>query len=110
MGRESESERAAERTTIDRERVLALRPYHPGFKMPEHAVPANILPPLEEGEITRGVIAEIGAKWALVDVGAIRGVLHISDFTWCHNVNPEVDFRYFVCRKLDDKRQRREPG
>jgi len=99
---ESESDRAVERTAIDKERVLALRPYHPGFKMPEGAVPADILPPLQEGEITRGVIAEIGSKWALVDVGAIRGVLHISDFTWCHNVNPEVNFKYFTCRKLDD--------
>ena len=99
---EAEADRAAELRVIDKERVLALRPYHPGFEMPEGAVPAEVLPPLEEGEITRGVIAEIGATWALVDVGALRGVLHISEFTWCHNVNPEVNFKFFTCRKLDD--------
>lgn len=99
---ESDADRAKERTAIDKERVLALRPYHPGFDMPEGAVPADVLPPATEGEITRGVIAEIGRKWALVDVGSLRGVLHVSDFTWCHNVNPEVNFRYFKCQRLDD--------
>lgn len=96
------AKKAALLEAIDKERVLALRPYHPGFELPEGAVPAELLPPPTEGEITRGIITEIGRKWALVDVGNMRGVLHVSDFKWCHNVNPEVNFRYFTCQRLDD--------
>lgn len=98
----SQAEREGEKTIIDRERTLALTPYHPAFELPKGAVPADILRPLQENEITRGVITELGKTWALLDVGAHRAVLPVSDFTWCHNVNPEVNFKYFKCRRLDD--------
>ena|GEM_PF-25554 len=96
------AEREAEKTVIDKERTLALRPYHPAFELPKGAVPADVLPPLQEGEITRGVITELGKTWALFDVGAKRGLMPVSEFTWCHNVNPEVNFKYFKCRRFDD--------
>ena len=98
----SDAERETEKAAIDRERTLALTPYHPAFEVPKGAVPASILPPLQEGEITRGLITELGKTWALLDVGSQRALLPVSEFTWCHNVNPEVNFKYFKCRRLDD--------
>ena len=99
---ETEAERAAALQAIDRRRTLELRTYDPAFELPEGPVDRSLVPPLTEGEISRGVVAEVGRKWALVDVGAHRGLLHVSEFTWCHNVNPEVSFRYFLCKSLDD--------
>ena len=94
--------RAAVLQEIDRERTVALRPYDPAFELPEGPVDKDLIPPLTEGEIARGVVAEVHSKWAFVDVGSQRGLLHVSEFSWCHNVNPEVSFRYFVCKSLDD--------
>jgi penicillin-binding protein 1A len=94
---------AAEKLVIDRERTLALRAYHPEFELPkEGPVPADVLPALQEGEITRAVITEIDRSWALLDVGSRRALLPLSGFTWCHNVNPEVNFKFFKCRRFDD--------
>jgi len=100
---ESTDERAKIKQEIDRARAYSLRPYHPGFDLPkDKPVPTDVLPPLTEGEITRGIITEVGRTWVLLDVGARRGLLHVDDFTWCHNVNPEVNFKYFKCRRVDD--------
>ncbi|MCO4774182.1 MAG: PBP1A family penicillin-binding protein, partial [Deltaproteobacteria bacterium] len=95
-------ERAAEKLKIDKARSYALIPYHPAFELPEGPVPEDVLPALQEGEITRGIITEVGRTWALLDVGSHRGLMPVSDFSWCHNVNPEVNFKYFKCRRVDD--------
>ena len=87
---------------IDKERAVKLRPYDPAFDLPEGALPRDLVPAFKEGETTRGVVAEVGRTWALVDVGALRGLMPVSEFTWCHNIKPDVDFRYFKCRRLDD--------
>ena len=99
---ESEADRDATKQEIDRARTVELRPYDPAFELPEGPVDPVLVPPLTEGEIARGVVAEVSPKWALVDVGSHRGLLHVSEFTWCHNINPEVSFRYFLCKSLDD--------
>ena len=98
----TEADRTARLREIDRTRTVDLRTYDPAFELPEGAVDPALIPPLTEGEIARGVVAEVGSKWALVDIGSVRGLLHVSEFTWCHNVNPEVSFRYFLCKSLDD--------
>ena len=88
---------------IDRERAYALRPYHPAFSVPkDQKVDASVVPDLTEGEITRGLVVEVDKTWALVQVGSKLGVLPVEEFTWCHNVNPEVTWKYFTCRTLDD--------
>jgi hypothetical protein len=87
---------------IDRIRTLALRPYDPSYELPEGAVPDGEVPALQEGEYSKGVVAEVSRKWALVDVGSLRGLLPVDEFKWCHNVNTELNFNWFVCKRLDD--------
>jgi penicillin-binding protein 1A len=99
---ETDGERRAEKIAIDRERTVELRTYHPAFELEPGAVPADVLVPLQEGELTRGVVVKVEPKWALIDVGSHRGLLPIDEFTWCHNPNPKVTFRYFKCRRMDD--------
>ena len=93
---------AALRIRIDRKRAVDLRPYDPAFELPEGAVDPELIPKLTEGEISRGVVAAVDTKYAFVDVGSRRGLLHVDEFTWCHNVNPEVTFKYFRCKSVDD--------
>ena len=94
---------AKEKRAIDVTRTLTLRPYHPSFEIPDEGpVPADALPDLQEGELTSGVIKEVDRSWLLVDVGSHEAVLPLSGFKWCHNVNPEVNFKYFTCRRMDD--------
>ena len=99
---ETDAERGAERVAIDRERAVTVRPYHPAFELEPGAVPPAVLPALQEGELTRGVVAKVDKKWALVDVGSIRGLLPVDGFSWCHRPKPEANFQYFKCKTLDD--------
>ncbi|HCP44409.1 MAG TPA: penicillin-binding protein, partial [Deltaproteobacteria bacterium] len=87
---------------IDKERAVELRPYDPAFDLPEGPLARDLVPAFQKDEITRGVVAEVGRTWAIVDVGSLRGLIPVSEFTWCHNIKPDVDFRYFKCRRLDD--------
>jgi penicillin-binding protein 1A len=99
---ETEGDILKKKQKLDRERTLKALPYNPAFKLPEGAVAQSLIPPLVEGEITQGVVAQVGRTWAVVDVGSHRGVLPVSEFPWCHKVNPERNFRYFTCKSLDD--------
>jgi penicillin-binding protein 1A len=90
------------RTTIDRKRAVEVPPYDPAFELPEGPVERALIPPLGEGELSRGIVAVVEKKYALVDVGSLRGLLPVDEFTWCHNVNPAVLFKYFRCKSLDD--------
>jgi penicillin-binding protein 1A len=99
---ETDGARRDARIAIDRERTLGLRTYHPEFELEPGAVPPSLLSPLEEGELTRGVVSEVSAKWAIIDIGSHRAVMPVEEFTWCHNPNPEASFQYFKCRTLDD--------
>jgi penicillin-binding protein 1A len=87
---------------IDRDRTLGALPYNPRFKLPEGAVAQSLIPSLTVGELTEGIVAKVGRSWAVVDVGSHRGVLPVSEFEWCHSVNPDRNFRYFKCKSLDD--------
>ena len=99
---ETEEAQAARRLEIDRKRAVELRPYDPSFELPEGPVGPALLPPLTVGEQSRGIVMHIEKKWALVDVGSRRGLLPVEEFTWCHNLNPEVNFTYFKCKSIDD--------
>ncbi|MCP4869859.1 MAG: PBP1A family penicillin-binding protein [Proteobacteria bacterium] len=96
------SAQAERRIEIDRKRAVDLRPYDPAFELPEGAVDPDLIPPLQEAEISRAIVASVEKKYAFVDVGSRRGLLHVEEFTWCHNVNPEVTFKYFRCKSVDD--------
>ncbi len=88
--------------TIDRKRTRELRPYDPAYELPAGAVPLSDIPALKAGEYSTGVVAKVSRRWALVDVGSHRGLLPLEEFKWCHNVNPELNFNWFVCKRLDD--------
>lgn len=88
---------------IDRERSYDLRTYHPSFTLPAgEAVDPAVVPELTEGEITRGLVTAVDEKYALVQVGSKLGVLPVDEFTWCHRVKPESNWKFFKCRNLDD--------
>ena len=87
---------------IDRKRTKELRPYNPAYDLPTGAVPLSDIPVLQPGEYSKGVVAKVTRKWALVDVGSRRGMLPLEEFKWCHNINPELNFNWFVCKRLDD--------
>jgi len=87
---------------IDRKRTRELRPYDPAYELPAGAVPLSEIPALKPGEYSKAVVAKVSRKWALVDVGSRRGMLPVSEFKWCHNINPELNFNWFVCKRLDD--------
>ncbi len=99
---ETDGERRDERIAIDRERAVTVRTYHPAFKLEPGAVPPSVLPDLEEGELTRGVVHEVAEKWALIDVGSHRALMPVDGFSWCHKPKPEANFKYFKCKTLDD--------
>ncbi|MEE2828117.1 MAG: transglycosylase domain-containing protein, partial [Myxococcota bacterium] len=99
---EKEADRVRARRAIDRSRTLASRPFDPRFSLPEGPVDASLLPPLKEGEISRGVVTKVGKTWALVDIGSHRGLLPVKEFSWCHKEDNTKSFRYFVCKSLDD--------
>jgi len=87
---------------IDRERTIANRVYHPSFELPEGPLRADLVPGLVEGELTRGVVRQVDAKWALVDVGQKTGLMPVSEWSWCHNIKPESNWKFFQCRTMDD--------
>ncbi len=87
---------------IDRKRTVELRPYNPAYDLPAGAVPLSDIPPLRPGEYSKAVVAKVTRKWALVDVGSRRGLLPLEEFKWCHNINEELNFNWFVCKRLDD--------
>ncbi len=102
VSHETEDARADRRLEIDRKRAVELRPYDPAFELADGPVPDGLLPPLIEGETSRGIVAHVEKKWALIDVGSRRGLLPVDEFAWCHNLNPEVNFTYFKCKTIDD--------
>lgn len=99
---ETPAEITESKQKTDRDRTLKALPYNPRFKLPKGVVAQSLIPKLIPGEIAEGVIAKVGRTWAVVDVGSHRGVLPVSEFSWCHTVNPERNFRYFKCKTLDD--------
>ncbi len=86
---------------IDHERTLKFRTYDPVYELPSGRVQKPDLPALQEGEYTRGVVAEVSKTWALVDVGSNRGLLPLDEFKWCHKVAPKESFKRFECERLD---------
>jgi penicillin-binding protein 1A len=64
-----------------------------------------MLPPLERGEERNAIVHELGPTWAVLQVGSRPAVLGLQGWTWCHNVNPQRDFRGFQCKSLDDMLQ-----
>jgi len=99
---ETPAEITKSKQKTDRDRTLKALPYNPRFKLPEGAVAQSLIPKLTPGELAEGVVAKVGRTWAVVDVGSHRGVLPVSEFDWCHTVNPDRNFRYFKCKTLDD--------
>ena len=99
---EGEDAIAAKLAEIDHQRVHDLLPYDPGRKLPAGPVDLNTLPELTSREISEGVVTEVTKKYALVDVGSRRGLMTIDDFTWCHKPEPDLNWRWFKCRQLDD--------
>jgi penicillin-binding protein 1A len=103
-GKKLDGEEATEEAlvAIDHARTRELRPYDPAYELPEGRVPLTDLPTLKAGEFSFGVVAEVTRKWALIDVGSRRGLLPLAEFKWCHNINEELNFNWFVCKRLDD--------
>jgi len=87
---------------VDRKRTRELRPYDPAYDLPAGSIPLSDIPALQPGEYSKAVVAKVSRKWALIDVGSRRGLMPISEFKWCHNINPELNFNWFVCKRLDD--------
>jgi penicillin-binding protein 1A len=91
-----------ERLAIDHERAETLLPYDPSRPIPAGELPGELVPTLEPGERTRGIVESVDAKHAVVRVGSRRGLLSVEDWEWCHKVKPDADFRFFKCKTLDD--------
>jgi penicillin-binding protein 1A len=91
----------AELAAIDLERYLATLPYDPSREEPT-VVPSGAVPPLVEGELTRGVVAEVKDQYVWVDVGSIRGILHHADGKWAYKPDPDASVKWRQIAKMGD--------
>ena len=103
-GKKLEDDAAIEKALldIDRKRTTELRTYNPAYDLPAGSIPLADIPALQPGEYSKAVVAKVTRKWALVDLGSRRGLLPLAEFKWCHNINEELNFNWFVCKRLDD--------